>query len=89
MAARDDIDAATIATPSGAHEAFAIPFLKRGKSVLCEKPMEMGVNNFHDSPALKERHQSLLNAVRRFHPAGVSTPQQWIGSDVNSSIRGV
>lgn len=43
----------------------------------------------NDIAVLKERHQSRLNAVLRFHPAGLSTPQQWIGSDVNSSIRGV
>jgi len=41
LAARDDIDAATIATPSGAHALAAIPFLERGKAVLCEKPLEI------------------------------------------------
>jgi len=40
LAARHDIDAATIATPSGAHALAAIPFLTRGKAVLCEKPLE-------------------------------------------------
>jgi len=41
MANRPDIDAVTIATPSGAHAAAAVPFLERGKAVLCEKPLEI------------------------------------------------
>lgn len=41
LAFRDDIDAVTIATPSGAHALSALPFLQRGKAVLCEKPLEV------------------------------------------------
>lgn len=41
LAARDDIHAATIATPSGAHALAALPFLEKGKAVLCEKPLEI------------------------------------------------
>lgn len=41
MTERPDIDAVTIATPSGAHAMAAVPFLKRGKAVLCEKPLEI------------------------------------------------
>jgi predicted dehydrogenase len=41
LAAREDIHAATIATPSGAHAMAALPFLQNGKAVLCEKPLEI------------------------------------------------
>jgi predicted dehydrogenase len=41
LAARKDIHAVTIATPSGAHAAAALPFLELGKAVLCEKPLEI------------------------------------------------
>lgn len=41
LATRDDIDAVTIATPSGAHAMAAVPFLLSGKAVLCEKPLEI------------------------------------------------
>ena len=34
LAARADIHAATIATPSGAHALAALPFLEEGKAVL-------------------------------------------------------
>lgn len=35
------IDAVTIATPSGSHAELAIPFLKKGKAVFCEKPLDV------------------------------------------------
>jgi len=41
LATRGEIDAVTIATPSGAHEVAALPFLRAGKAVLCEKPLEV------------------------------------------------
>ncbi|MCX7869214.1 MAG: Gfo/Idh/MocA family oxidoreductase, partial [Terrimicrobiaceae bacterium] len=40
-AAKEDIDAVTNATPSGAHAMAAIPCLRAGKAVLCEKPLEV------------------------------------------------
>lgn len=63
LAARDDIDAATIATPSGAHEASAIPFLKRGKAVLCEKPMEIRLDRIDRMIAAASTHGATLAGV--------------------------
>jgi predicted dehydrogenase len=37
---RDDIDAVTICTPSGAHLEPAVMAARNGKHVLCEKPLE-------------------------------------------------
>lgn len=54
LAAREDIDAVTIATPSGAHEMAALPFLRKGKAVLCEKPLEITL----------EKVDSILTAAR-------------------------
>ncbi len=41
LLARDDVDAILIATPSGLHAESALPALKAGKHVLCEKPLEI------------------------------------------------
>ncbi len=37
----DGADAVLIATPSGAHEEGALPAIRAGKHVLCEKPLEI------------------------------------------------
>jgi len=55
LAASPDIDAATIATPSGAHALAALPFLLRGKAVLCEKPLEISLPKI----------EALLSAARQ------------------------
>ena len=52
LLARDDVDAVTIATPSGLHADIAVPAAKAGKHVLCEKPLEVTV----------ERVQSIIDA---------------------------
>jgi len=44
MIASDDIEIVTIATPSGAHMNPAIASARRGKHVLCEKPMEISLD---------------------------------------------
>ena len=41
LIADPEIRAVCIATPSGAHAEVAVPFLEKGKAVLCEKPMEI------------------------------------------------
>jgi len=63
LAARQDIDAITIATPSGTHEASALPFLKRGKAVLCEKPIEVTLAKIDSLLAAAEENHAVLAAV--------------------------
>jgi len=43
LVADPDVQAVTVATPSGAHADVAVPFLEAGKAVLCEKPLEVSV----------------------------------------------
>jgi len=63
LAARPDIDGATIATPSGTHAACAMPFLVRGKAVLCEKPLDVTLPKIDSMLAAAERHGAVLSAV--------------------------
>jgi predicted dehydrogenase len=63
LAARDDIDAVTIATPSGAHALAALPFLKRGKAVLCEKPLEVTLEKIEALLAAARESGSVLAGV--------------------------
>lgn len=63
LASRDDIDAATIATPSGAHAIAALPFLQRGKAVLCEKPLEVTLKKIDALLAAANQHGAILAGV--------------------------
>ena len=47
LLADEAIDAVLIATPSGAHAASALPALRAGKHVLCEKPLEISTERVH------------------------------------------
>jgi UDP-N-acetyl-2-amino-2-deoxyglucuronate dehydrogenase len=63
LAARQDIDAVTIATPSGTHGLAALPFLKRGKAVLCEKPLEVTLEKVEAILAAAEANRAVLAGV--------------------------
>lgn len=63
LASREDIDAVTIATPSGAHAAAAIPFLTRGKAVLCEKPLEVTLPKIRTMLSLAGESGTPLGAI--------------------------
>jgi len=63
LARRPDIDAVTIATPSGAHAMAAVPFLQAGKAVLCEKPLEITAAKMEEILAAARTPGSLLAGV--------------------------
>lgn len=63
LAAMDAIDAATIATPSGTHEMAALPFLRAGKAVLCEKPLEVTLEKIDRILSTAKEHRALLAGV--------------------------
>ncbi len=58
-----DIDAVTIATPSGAHHAVAIPAAKAGKHILCEKPIEINLQRVDEMIRVCEENHVLLSSV--------------------------
>ena len=57
------VQAVCIATPSGAHAEVAVPFLEKGKAVLCEKPMEISLAAVDRILAAAERGGGVLAGV--------------------------
>lgn len=60
LLASGEIDAVLIATPSGAHAEAALPALRAGKPVLCEKPMEISTERVRTLIAESDRTGVLL-----------------------------
>jgi len=63
LAARPDIDAATIATPSGFHELPTLAFLRSGKAVLCEKPLEITLEKINNMLEISRAHHAPLACI--------------------------
>lgn len=60
---RNDIDVVCVATPSGAHGDVAIPALRSGKHVLCEKPLEVTLEKTDRMIAEAHRNDRILAAI--------------------------
>ena len=58
-----DIEAVTIATPSGLHAEVAIPAARAGKHILCEKPLEVTVSQTNNLVRTCEKCNVRLSAV--------------------------
>ena len=63
LSVRGDIDAVTIATPSGAHATAALTFLRQGKAVLCEKPLDVTLEKIDQMLAVARENNALLAGV--------------------------
>ena len=66
-----EVDAVTIAVPTGPHRDIALPFLLSGMSVLVEKPMARSLDEA-DAMIAAARHAGVALAVghtERFNPA--------------------
>jgi len=60
LLATDAADALLIATPSGTHLDSALPALRAGRHVLCEKPLEVRVDRIRNMIAEAKRQNVLL-----------------------------
>ncbi len=58
-----EVEAVTIATPSGLHAEVAIPAARAGKHILCEKPLEVTVSKTNDLVRACESGNVRLSAV--------------------------
>ncbi len=63
LLADERIDLVTVATPSGAHSAVAIPAARAGKHIICEKPLETTLEKADAIIRACEEHHVLLSAV--------------------------
>lgn len=80
LAGRNDIHAITIATPSGAHGSAAIPFLQRGKAVLCEKPLEITLEKIDAILGAAEKSGATLAGVLQLRlGAGAQAMKKAVG----------
>lgn len=76
-----EVEAVTVATPSGLHAEVAIPAARAGKHILCEKPLEVTVSKTNELVRTCERCNVRLSAVfqSRFLRAA-----QWIRQAVDA-----
>ncbi len=77
MLARQDIDAVSLATPSGLHYAQAGQAMRAGKHVLTEKPMAITLEQADEMISAQAETGKTLGCVfqQRFHPAAVIVKQ--------------
>lgn len=69
--AHDELDAVTIATPSGAHLEPIIKAAQKGKHIICEKPLEITPARVLEAEKVAKENGVLLGGIfnRRFNPA--------------------
>jgi len=67
----ENVDAVSVAVPTVAHYAVALPFLERGLSVLVEKPMTFKVAEAEELVAVAAKTGAKLQVghIERFNPA--------------------
>jgi UDP-N-acetyl-2-amino-2-deoxyglucuronate dehydrogenase len=70
LLAREDIDAVAITTPSGTHADLGVLAAKAGKHVLCEKPLDISVEQIDALIEACDSNNVLLGAIfqSRFGP---------------------
>ncbi len=66
-----DVDAVTVAVPTGGHRSVAADFLSRGIPTLIEKPLAGNLQDAEALVRLADQHNTLLQVghVERFNPA--------------------
>lgn len=67
----EDLDAVSIVVPTFLHKEVALPFIKKGISVLIEKPIADTIENANEIIAEAEKNNVILSVghVERFNPA--------------------
>ena len=71
---RDDVDAVIIGTPTDTHVDFILEGARRGKAVLCEKPIDLDISRADHAVAEVERlgARVMIAFNRRFDPSAAA-----------------
>ena len=71
LLSNQELDAVTIATPSGAHLEPIIEAARKGKHIICEKPLEISEKRIRQAEQVAREQGVLLGGIfnRRFNPA--------------------
>lgn len=83
------VDAAVIATPTRSHLAVALDFLRRGVSLLIEKPLTASLAEADELMAAAKQHQALIQVghIERFNPAFVAAAEHATAPQFVEAIR--
>lgn len=70
IAARDDVDAVIICTPTNTHADLIEMFARAGKAIFCEKPVDLNLSRIQDCLAVVEQTGAklMVGFNRRFDP---------------------
>ena len=80
---RDDVDAVLVCTPPHLHAAISIAAMRRGKHVLCEKPLARTVGEAQAMvAAARESGLTLKCGFNLRHHPGIQQARQWFDSGV-------
>jgi len=63
LLARKDVDIVCVTTPSGSHAEVAVPALKAGKHVFCEKPLDIQLDRIDAMLKAAKKNKRLLTAI--------------------------
>jgi predicted dehydrogenase len=80
---RDDIDVVLVCTPPNLHAVISIAAMRRGKHVLCEKPLARTLEEAQDMlAAARESGVTLKCGFNHRHHPGIQRARQWFDSGV-------
>ncbi|MDP2948456.1 MAG: Gfo/Idh/MocA family oxidoreductase, partial [Chloroflexota bacterium] len=80
---RDDVDVVLVCTPPHLHAAISIAAMRRGKHVLCEKPLARTLEEAQGMvAAARESGVTLKCGFNHRHHPGIQQARQWFDSGV-------
>ena len=81
MVERDDVDVVLVCTPPHLHAAISIAAMRRGKHVLCEKPLARTLEEAQGMvAAARESGVTLKCGFNHRHHPGIQQARQWFDS---------